>query len=131
MVGVSRVLLPFALICLALLADKSRVESSDNHTTTEKFRHSNFRYGSRETGTTPEALAATITAPARAGEASPAKEPNPPAEKSPSIIQMLEGRESDLLLWVAIAVVSFMIGWIFGGNYYLRRDRVRRRKLRF
>jgi hypothetical protein len=76
-------------------------------------------------------MAATKVALTWAGEDSPVKEPNIPAEKSPSIIQMLEGRESDLLIWLSIAVVSFMIGWIFGGNYYLRRDRVRRRKLRF
>jgi hypothetical protein len=124
MVGVSRVLLPFALICLALLADESRVESSDNPTTTESLHHANLRYGPRGTGNQPAALV-------WAGEAPPAKEQNIPAEKSPSIIQMLEGRESDLLIWLSIAVVSFMIGWIFGGNYYLRRDRVRRRKLRF
>jgi hypothetical protein len=131
MVGVSRVLLPFALICLALLADESRVESSDNPTTTKSLRHANLRYGPRGTGNQPASMGKTKAALVWAGEAPPAKEQNIPAEKSPSIIQMLEGRESDLLIWLSIAVVSFMIGWIFGGNYYLRRDRVRRRKLRF
>ena len=53
------------------------------------------------------------------------------AEKSPSIIQMLEGREHDLMIWVSIAAVAFAIGWILGGNYYLRRDRARSKKLRF
>jgi hypothetical protein len=131
MVGVSRVLLPFALICLALLADESRVESSDNPTTTKSLRHANLRYGPRGTGNQPASMGTTKAALVWAGEAPPEKEQNIPAEKSPSIIQMLEGRESDLLIWLSIAVVSFMIGWIFGGNYYLRRDRVRRRKLRF
>ena len=46
-------------------------------------------------------------------------------------IEMLEGRENDLFLWVSIAAVAFAIGWIFGGNYYLRRDRARSKKLRF
>ena len=131
MVGVSRVLLPFALICLTLLAGESRVEFSDNQTSTEKLRQAKLRYAARETGGMSAPMAETKSPLVWAGEASPAKEPNIPAEKSPSIIQMLEGRESDLLVWLSIAVVFFMIGWILGGNYYLRRDRVRRRKLRF
>jgi hypothetical protein len=131
MVGVSRVLLPFALICLAFLADESRVEFSDNQTSTEKVHHANLQYAPRETDSMSAPMVATKGTLVWAGEASPAKEPNIPTEKSPSIIQMLEGRESDLLLWLSIALVFFMIGWILGGNYYLRRDRVRRRKLRF
>lgn len=53
------------------------------------------------------------------------------SEKSRSIMQMLEGHETELLVAAAIAVVFFSIGWICGGNYYLRRDRRRRSKLRF
>jgi hypothetical protein len=44
---------------------------------------------------------------------------------------MLEGREHDLVIWASIGVVAFVIGWILGGNYHLRRDRARSRKLRF
>jgi hypothetical protein len=62
---------------------------------------------------------------------SPVAEQKSLAEKSPSIIQMLQGREHELIIWVSIAVVAFAIGWILGGNYYLRRDRARSRKLRF
>ncbi len=62
---------------------------------------------------------------------SPGAEQKIPAAKSPSIIQMLEGRENDLILGLSIAVIFFVVGWICGGNYYLRRDRARRRKLRF
>jgi len=51
--------------------------------------------------------------------------------KSPPLIQLLEGREADIVLWLAIAVAFFLIGWICGGNYYLRRDRLRRTRLRF
>jgi hypothetical protein len=51
--------------------------------------------------------------------------------KSPPLIHLLEGREGDIVLWLAIAVAFFFIGWICGGNYYLRRDRFRRTKLRF
>jgi hypothetical protein len=112
MAVVSRVLLPFVLVCLALLLEQSRADPPDNSTMS----------------------AATPTAAAPQGgdatKSSPAAEQKTPA-KSPSIIKMLEGRENDLVLWVSIAAVSFIIGWICGGNYYLRRDRTRRRKLRF
>lgn len=57
--------------------------------------------------------------------------PEVPAEKSPSILQMLEGHETELLVAVAIALAFFVIGWICGGNYYVRRDRRRRTRLRF
>jgi hypothetical protein len=126
MVGVSRVLLPFALIFFARFAGQSPGEFPHNQTSTEKLRDA-----TREAGGLSVPLTEIRGALVWAGEASPAKEPNTSAEKSPSIIQMLEGRESDLLVWLSIAIVFFMIGWILGGNYYLRRDRVRRRKLRF
>jgi hypothetical protein len=51
--------------------------------------------------------------------------------KAPSLIELLEGREGDMMLWAGIAIVFFLIGWIFGGHYYLRRDRARRTRLRF
>src|SRR5262245_13261699 len=54
-----------------------------------------------------------------------------PQSKSPSILQMLEGHETELIFGGAIAVAFFFIGWICGGNYYLRRDRLQRRKIRF
>lgn len=52
-------------------------------------------------------------------------------EKPRSIMQMLEGHETELLVAVAIAVAFFSVGWVCGGNYYLRRDRRRRTQLRF
>ncbi len=52
-------------------------------------------------------------------------------KKSPSILQMLEGHEQEVLIGAAIATAFFLIGWIGGGNYYLRRERRRRTKLRF
>jgi hypothetical protein len=51
--------------------------------------------------------------------------------KAPSLIELLEGREGDMMLWAGIAIVFFLIGWISGGHYYLRRDRARRTRLRF
>lgn len=111
MVGVRRLFLPFVLVCLALLWEDARVGGS-------------------------MVVAASKAVPAQTRESSTATAPvaeekKIPAEKSPSVIQMLEGRENDLILWASIAVVAFIIGWIWGGNYYLRRDRARSRKLRF
>lgn len=51
--------------------------------------------------------------------------------KSSSLIQLLEGREDELKLWLGIAVTFFIVGWISGGNYYIWRDRKRSRKLKF
>jgi hypothetical protein len=62
------------------------------------------------------------------------KEPTRPEEpkaKSRALIQLLVGRDTDVMVWVAIAIAFFCIGWICGGNYYLRRERFRRTKLRF
>jgi hypothetical protein len=61
----------------------------------------------------------------------PEQEQTASPERPPSILQMLEGHETELAIAAAIAVGSFFIGWICGGNYYLRRDRQLRRKIRF
>jgi hypothetical protein len=119
MVDVSRVFLPFVFVCLALLWDESRLESADKNTATDN------------TAALTSASTPTPTQKQGSAPTSPVAEQKPPGEKSPSIIQMLEGRENDLILWMSIAAVAFAIGWIFGGNYYLRRDRVRSKKLRF
>jgi hypothetical protein len=73
---------------------------------------------------------ASAQAATPAGKAQEEKQTAPPA-KSPSILQMLEGHETEFAIAVAIAVAFFFIGWICGGNYYLRRDRRWRRKIRF
>lgn len=47
------------------------------------------------------------------------------------VIKVVEGREWEILRWLGVGLCIFIIGWICGGNYYLRRDRIRRTKLRF
>lgn len=47
------------------------------------------------------------------------------------IVKILEGREWEMLWWLGAALCVFVIGWICGGNYYLRRDRIRRNRLHF
>jgi hypothetical protein len=80
----------------------------------------------------PGKSAATARTPAKPVEpAEKSLEPELPDGKSPSILQMLEGHEKELLVAAAIALAFFIVGWICGGNYYLRRDRRRRTKLRF
>lgn len=54
-----------------------------------------------------------------------------PRGKPLPVIRVLEGREGEILWWFAAALCVFVIGWICGGNYYLRRDRTRRRRLHF
>lgn len=79
------------------------------------------------------------TAESRSKASSPAKSTTPvetsqeqkSAAKSPSILQMLEGHETELMIAAAIAATFFLIGWICGGHYSLRRDRRRRTKIRF
>ena len=122
MARVSRVLLPFVLTGIVLLSDLSWLESPNKNTTTDNA----VGLASASTPTPTPTQKPESSAPA-----SPVAEKKTADEKSPSIIQMLEGREHDLILWVSIAFIAFAIGWILGGNYYLRRDRARSKRLRF
>jgi len=80
----------------------------------------------------PRAAAKTVPAQKKSIAASENPEKEKSAAEPPvSIMKMLEGRERELLAAIAIAAAFFAIGWICGGNFYLRRDRRRRTKLRF
>jgi len=57
-------------------------------------------------------------------------EPTPKGKRLP-VVKMLEGRGWEVLWWFGIGLCIFIVGWICGGHYYLRRDRIKRRKLRF
>ena len=115
MADLSRVFLPFALACFALLSEQSTVDPADHSSQLEEIASVPANPAEKDGNVAPSTATAEQKAPAQ----------------SPSIIEMLEGRESDLTLWASIAAVAFIIGWICGGNYYLRRDRTRRTKLRF
>lgn len=119
---VSRVLLTVVLTGIGLLSDLSWLESSNKNSTTDNA----VVLASASTPTPTQ-----TQKPESSNPASPVAEQKTPDEKSPSIIQMLEGREHDLILWVSIAIIAFAIGWILGGHYYLRRDRARSKRLRF
>lgn len=73
----------------------------------------------------------------KATSSTPAKSPSsttPSASassKSPSILQMMEGHENAVVIAAAVAAGCFIVGWILGGHFALRRDRVRRRRIQF
>src|SRR5678816_2429413 len=98
MVGVNPVLLPFVLVCLALLWDESGLESSDKNTATDNTAVLASASTPKPTQKQESSTPASVVAEQKA-----------PAEKSPSIIQMLEGRENDLILWVSIAAVALSL----------------------
>jgi hypothetical protein len=75
----------------------------------------------------PQAGADKPVLPAEIAAGTPAPSP----AKAPSLIQRLEGREGDLMIWLAIAAVFFLVGWIGGSLYARRRERSRRTRLRF
>lgn len=78
-----------------------------------------------------------ITDPGREGEGKPQSLTAPTTKREPSkgkplpLVKVLEGKEWEMLWWLGAVLCIFVIGWICGGNYYLRRDRVRRTKLHF
>ncbi len=46
-------------------------------------------------------------------------------------VTAIQGRVWTLVSWILLPSCIFVLGWILGGNYYLRRDRIERTKLRF
>lgn len=54
-----------------------------------------------------------------------------PEAKTLLPIEMGRERLLEIAAWFAAALCIFILGWVFGGNYYLRRDRNERNKLHF
>jgi uncharacterized protein YgiM (DUF1202 family) len=83
--------------------------------------------------------AAPAAAPANVTPKSPGAQPKPaplnppkaPEAKSQSILQMIEGHETEVKIGLIIAAMAFALGWLCGGGYYARRERKSRHKLRF
>jgi len=46
-------------------------------------------------------------------------------------VKASQGRVWEIFGWILIPSCLFALGWILGGNYYLRRERIERTKLRF
>jgi hypothetical protein len=68
--------------------------------------------------------AAVAAAPVEAARANPAD------EKSPSLLQLLEAYEKEVKIALVVAGVAFVLGWVCGGFYSVRRERKYRRRLR-
>ena len=50
--------------------------------------------------------------------------------KSPSLLQLLEAHEAEAKIALVVAGVAFVLGWVCGGLYSVRRERKHRRRLR-
>jgi hypothetical protein len=74
------------------------------------------------------ALPPTTKSAPKPASIDPPKDPEP---KSQSIMQMLEGHESEAKIGLLIAAIAFVLGWLCGGGYNARRERKSRHKLRF
>jgi hypothetical protein len=63
--------------------------------------------------------------------------PLPPAERetlktpSPLPMQIVHNAQAEILKWLGAGLSIFIFGWILRGKYYMRRERIRRTKLRF
>ena len=66
------------------------------------------------------------SAPPQPSITQPPQSSNP--EPAPNIPFQEEG-DWQAFKWGTVLLCIFVLGWILGGNYYVRRDRVRRRKL--
>lgn len=51
----------------------------------------------------------------------------------PTLLSKVTGNDRllEIATWFTAALCIFVLGWVFGGNYYLRRDRYERNKLHF
>ncbi len=54
-----------------------------------------------------------------------------PEARSQSILQMVEGHETEVKMGLIVAAFAFVLGWVCGVSYYERRERKWRHKLRF
>jgi hypothetical protein len=81
----------------------------------------------------PNPVATTPTSKPTAPAKAPASQDSSigTADKSPSVLQMMEGHEKEVMIAAAVGAGCFIIGWVLGGHYYLRRDRTRRRRIQF
>ena len=50
--------------------------------------------------------------------------------KSPSLLQLLEAHETEVKIALMVGGVAFVLGWVCGGLYSVRRERKYRRRLR-
>ena len=78
------------------------------------------------------AIAKTEKSPSVAAGSAPVQvaRAEPADGKSPSILQLLEAHEAEVKIALVVAGVAFVLGWVCGGMYSVRRERKHRRRLR-
>jgi hypothetical protein len=86
--------------------------------------------GSAPTVPAPATKSAKPPSPTPAAPPAAAAKTKTPDGKAPSLLQMLEGHESEVKIGLLVAGVTFVIGWFCGGHYYIRREHKYRRRLR-
>lgn len=82
------------------------------------------------------ASATPAAAPALVPTTPVAKGPEPfkvtgnaaPAKSRP-LIDLVAGREMETAIWLGVALLTFVLGWICGGIHSMRRERVKRSRL--
>ena len=62
--------------------------------------------------------------------ASPPVRVKAPEGQAPSLLQILEAHEAEVKIGLMIAAMAFVLGWICGGLFAVRRERRSRRRLR-
>ena len=80
--------------------------------------------GKNEEPSTPSAHSLDISTANLAERENPAANAIPPTDPS-------WGSLREMAIWSMVALCIFILGWILGGNYYLRRDRIERTKIHF
>lgn len=80
---------------------------------------------------TAPATTATPSTPAAKNPAPPSVANNAAPTKSKPLIDSLAGRELETAIWLGVALLTFVLGWICGGIHSLRRDRLKRSRLIF
>jgi len=58
-------------------------------------------------------------------------EKDSPKDNPPLTMGIGQERLLVIVIWITAALCIFILGWILGGNYYLRRDRIYKSKLHF
>ena len=74
--------------------------------------------------------AAPAAPPTKAAPEAKVQSPSTPA-KSPGLIRLIEGRETETVVCLLAATLAFLLGWLCGGVHALRRDRLKRSRLIF
>lgn len=88
--------------------------------------------GSGAAQTAAPAVAKSEKSPPAAATSAPVEvaRAKPTDGQAPSLLQLLEAHEAEVKIALVVAGVAFVLGWVCGGLYSVRRERKHRRRLR-